>query len=131
MEQAGRRGEAIRWGRRGLTSMGTRFWQTQPLREFLSSLYLADGDEEAAEHLWWEDFRARPSVDTYRRLVAETRSSDPSEVGEQAIGELRGQVESGASHPAPRSWWPCCYTRAGQRRLGPRRSATASTSKPG
>ncbi|MGC9962974.1 MAG: hypothetical protein ABSE47_13865 [Acidimicrobiales bacterium] len=32
MEAAGRRGEAIRWSRKGLTSLGTRFWQTQSLR---------------------------------------------------------------------------------------------------
>jgi hypothetical protein len=65
--------------------MGTRFWQTEPLREFLASLYAA-GDAEAAEQLWWEDFVARPTVRSYRRLIAETRSGDPAETQERAIG---------------------------------------------
>jgi uncharacterized Zn finger protein len=93
MEEAGRRGEAIRWSRRGLASVeGTRFWHAQALRAFLASLYVADGDDEAAEDLWWEDFRARPSVDSYRRLLAETRSCDPAESRERAIGELRARI---------------------------------------
>jgi hypothetical protein len=105
MEGAGRRGEAIRWSRKGLTSMGTRFWQTQPLREFLASLHIADGDDEAAEDLWWEDFKARPSVESYRRLIAASRSRDPAEAADRAIGELRARSEpadggSGASAPA-------------------------------
>jgi uncharacterized Zn finger protein len=37
MEGAGRRGEAIRWARRGLTSMGTRVWQTEPLPRWRGS----------------------------------------------------------------------------------------------
>ncbi len=100
MEAAGRRGEAIRWSRKGLTSLGTRFWQTQSLRAFLSSLYLADGDDEAAEELWWENFRLRPSVDSYRRLLAETRSCDAADAGERAIGELRAQAETGMDDAA-------------------------------
>ena len=75
--------------------MRLEFWQTQSLRAFLSSLYLADGDDEAAEELWWENFRLRPSVDSYRRLLAETRSCDAAEAGERAIGELRAEVETG------------------------------------
>ncbi len=94
MEGAGRRGEAIRWARRGLSSMGSHFWQTRQLREFLASLFVADGDDEAAEDLWWEEFRARPSVDSYRRLIAETRSCDPAEARERAIGELRTRTEA-------------------------------------
>jgi hypothetical protein len=94
MEAAGRRGEANRWARRGLVSMGTRFWQTGLLREFLCSLCVADGDDQAAEELWWEDFGARPSVDSYRRLVAEARSCDPAETQDRAVGELRARTEA-------------------------------------
>ncbi|MGO9559476.1 MAG: SWIM zinc finger family protein [Acidimicrobiales bacterium] len=94
MERAGRRGEAIRWSRRGLMTTGTRYWQTGTLREFLASLYVADGDDQAAEGLWWEEFRARPSVDSYRRLIAATRSLGPDETRDQAIGELRARTES-------------------------------------
>jgi len=94
MEGAGRRGEAIRWSRLGLTAMADRPWQTQPLREFLASLYVADGDDPAAEDLWWQGFRARPSVDSYRRLIAETSSSDPTEARDRATGELRACTEA-------------------------------------
>jgi hypothetical protein len=94
MEGAGRRGEAIRWARRGLKSMGTRFWQTEPLRQFLASLHVADGDEEAAEQLWWEDFLARPTLHSYRRLIGGTPSRDPAETQERAIAELRARVET-------------------------------------
>lgn len=96
MEAADRRGEAIRWARRGLVSMGTRSWQTGPLREFLCSLYVADGDEQAAEELWWDDFRARPSVESYRRLVGEVRSCDPADTQDRAVGELRARTEAEA-----------------------------------
>lgn len=94
MEKAGRRGEAIRWARRGLDSVGTRYWSTRELREFLASLYVADGVDDAAEEVWWDDFKARPSVESYRRLLAETRTCDPADVSHRAIKELRSQAEA-------------------------------------
>jgi uncharacterized Zn finger protein len=94
MEQARRRREAIRWSRRGLTAGGSRYWQAGGLREFLASLYAADGDDEAADALWWEDFRERPSVESYRRLIATVRSMEPAEARQSALGDLRAGTES-------------------------------------
>ena len=92
MEAAGRRGEAIRWSRRGLSSLGNRYWMTHALREFLASLYADDGDDEAAGQLWWDEFTDHPSVESYRRLVAEVRTADPADTGRRAVAALRARV---------------------------------------
>lgn len=90
---AGRHAEALDWSRRGLATFADRHWQTPPLREFLAAQLRAAGDDAAAEKLWWEAFERHPSLDSYRRLCAE--SSDAEARRGQAIGVLRARLASG------------------------------------
>lgn len=90
---AGRRAEALDWAYRGLATFADRHWQTPPLREFLAAQLRADGDDTGAEALWWEGFERHPSLDSYRKLLAE--SADPDSSRDQAIALLRARLDAG------------------------------------
>ena len=92
MESAGRRADAVQWARRGLDAVGTKLWPTHELTEFLATLLAAEGDREGADEVWWSDFAGRPSVESYRRLVAGTRGADPADVRERALALLRDKA---------------------------------------
>ncbi len=90
---AGRLAEALDWSRRGLDAFADRHWQTSPLREFLATQLRAAGDNPAAEALWWEAFEGHPSLDGYRKLLAET--ADVEARRRQAVDLLRQRLEAG------------------------------------
>jgi uncharacterized Zn finger protein len=98
---AGRQPEALDWARRGLATFADRHWQTPPLREFLAAQLRARGDDADAEALWWEAFEQHPSLDGYRKLLAE--SSNRNARRDQAIGVLRARLEAGDVQPRTRS----------------------------
>ena len=89
---AGRQPEALDWARQGLATYADRHWQTPPLRDFLAQQLRARGDEADAEALWWEAFEQHPSLDGYRKLLAESADRDARR--EQAIGELRTRLDA-------------------------------------
>lgn len=91
---AGRSDDAIGWSRRGLDAFADRHWQTPRLREFLAAQLRAHQDTAAAEQLWWDAFERHPSLDGYRKLIAET-STDAAARQEQAIDALRHRIEAG------------------------------------
>jgi uncharacterized Zn finger protein len=99
---AGRPDEAIDWSRRGLETFVERHWQTPPLREFLSAQLRTRGDAPGAEGLWWDAFEQHPSVDAYRKLVAET-TSDVNARKQQSIAVLRARLEAGDTQPRSRN----------------------------
>lgn len=68
---AGRVEEAIDWARRGLEAHADRPRQTPPLRELLAEMLREQGDLKGAVALFWQAFEAHPSLDAYRRLLAE------------------------------------------------------------
>lgn len=91
--EVGRLDEAIDWARRGLDAFADRHWQTPPLREFLAALLRAGGDVVGAEALWWEAFDGHPSIEGYRKVLAET--VDVDRVKDQAVDLLRARLEAG------------------------------------
>lgn len=92
---AGRHADALDWARRGLATFADRHWQTPPLRHFLSAQLRAAGDAAAAEALWWDAFEQHPSLDGYRKLLAE--SSDADGRRGQAVSVLRARLDAGDS----------------------------------
>lgn len=90
---AGRIDDAVDWARRGLDAFADRHWQTPPLREFLAALLRAGGDASGAEALWWEAFESHPSLDGYRKLLAET--ADVDRIKRLAVDLLRDRLEAG------------------------------------
>lgn len=90
---AGRHAEALDWARRGLDTFADRQWQTPPLRQFLTAQLRAAGDDARAEALWWEAFERHPSLDGYRKLLAECADGDACR--RQAIGLLRARLDAG------------------------------------
>lgn len=98
---SGRQAESLDWSRRGLDVFVDRHWQTPALREFLASQLRAAGDNPAAEALWWEAFERNPSLDAYRKLLAE--SADVEARQEQALGLLRQRLEAGDTHARTRN----------------------------
>ena len=98
---AGRRGEALEWTRRGLDAFADRHWQTPPLREFLASQLRAGGDNAAAEALWWDAFEHHPSLDGYRKLLAE--SADVEAGRRQAVVLLRQRLDAGDTRARTRN----------------------------
>lgn len=108
LQEAGRGDEAIEWARRGLSEHGDRSWQTPPLRELLAGLLRQRGEAGGAVELFWEAFVAAPSLDAYRRLLAET-SDDALGWSARAVESLRARVrerrpadEDVRSHAVPR-----------------------------
>lgn len=98
---AGRLDDAVDWSVRGLDSFADRHWQTPPLREFLSAQLRAGGHVAAAEQVWWDAFERHPSIDAYRKLLAET-ADDIDARKQQAMDLLRGRLEAGDTKaPAP------------------------------
>lgn len=89
----GRQAESLDWSRRGLDAFADRHWQTPPLREFLASQLRAADDIPAAEALWWEAFERNPSLDGYRKLLAE--SADVEARQRQAVDVIRQRLEAG------------------------------------
>ena len=90
----GRVDDAIDWSQRGLEAFADRHWQTPPLREFLAAQLRARGDVPAAEQLWWDAFQRHPSIDGYRKLLAETASEVESRK-QQALQCLRDRLDAG------------------------------------
>jgi uncharacterized Zn finger protein len=101
LSAAGRQAEALDWARRGLAAFADRHWQTPPLREFLAGQLRAAGDDAGAETLWWEAFERHPSLDGYRKLLAE--SADGEARREQAIDLLRQHLHVGEPEPRGRN----------------------------
>jgi hypothetical protein len=98
---AGRQAEALDWARRGPDRFADRHWQTPPLREFLASELRAGGDTAGVEALWWEAFAQQPSVDRYRKLLAE--SADVEAWREPAIDLLRERLDAGDAEARTRN----------------------------
>lgn len=98
---ASRQAEAIEWARRGLDCFAERHWQTPPLRQFLSTQLRATSDDVGAEALWWEAFERQPSLDGYRKLLAESSDSDAR--GDQAIDLLRVRLDGGDTEASTRN----------------------------
>src|SRR4051794_4734187 len=98
---AGRQAEAFDWARRGLDTFADRHWQTPALREFLASQLRAAGDTSEAEALWWESFDRHPSLDGYRRLLAE--SADTEACQRQAVDLLRQRLDAGDTEARTRN----------------------------
>lgn len=98
---AKRRDDALDWARRGLATYADRHWQTPPLREFLTAQLRAGGDDASAEELWWDGFDAHPSIDGYRRLLAE--SAEPDRRRAQAIELLRQRLDAGDTEARSRN----------------------------
>ncbi len=99
---ADRQAEAIDWARQGLDHFADRHWQTPALRQFLAALLRAAGDIEGAEALWWEAFDRHPSLEGYRKVLAESADIDGRK--EHAIALLRqrldvGDTEAGTRNP--------------------------------
>jgi uncharacterized Zn finger protein len=92
LARAGRDPEAVEWARRGLATFADRYWQTPPLREFLGEQLRVRGHGAEAEALWWEAFEQHPSIDAYRKLVAE--SADVDARREEAIGLLQARLDA-------------------------------------
>jgi uncharacterized Zn finger protein len=90
----GRSDDAIDWSRRGLDVFADRHWQTARLREFLAAQLRTRHDTAAAEQLWWDAFERHPSLDGYRKLIAET-STGAAARQEQVIRALRHRLEAG------------------------------------
>jgi uncharacterized Zn finger protein len=90
---AGRPDEAREWARQGLDSFADRHWQTPLLREFLATQLRASGDTSDAEALWWDAFERHPSIDGYRKLIAE--SADVETCRQRAVDLLRRRLEAG------------------------------------
>ncbi len=97
---AGRDVEALDWARRGLDAFADRHWQTPPLREFLSSRLRAGRDAAGAEALWLDAFEQHPSLEGYRKLVAESADVDIRKA--QAIALLQQRLEAGDTKPRTR-----------------------------
>ena len=91
---ARRSDEAIDWSRRGLDAFADRHWQTPRLREFLATQLRTRHDTAGAEQLWWDAFERHPSLDGYRKLIAETSTGTAART-EQAIAALRHRLEAG------------------------------------
>lgn len=89
--EAGRHDEAERWAREGLTAFPDRPWQTPPLREFLAALLRQRGDGAAAVALFWEAFVGVPSLEAYRRLVAEA-GEEVDLLGTRAVDVLSDRL---------------------------------------
>lgn len=98
---AGRQAEALDWARRGLAAFADRHWQTPPLRDFLAAQLRAAGDDAGAENLWWEAFERHPSLDRYRKLLAEC--SDAEACRNEAIALLRTRLDAGDTEGGPRN----------------------------
>lgn len=90
---AERRDEAIDWGRRGLAAFPDRASQASALREMLAELLRETGDSGAALDLFREAFEMVPSLEGYRRLVAEAEvTGTVDEVRASALDALRSQL---------------------------------------
>lgn len=98
---AGRRVEALDWARRGLDRFADRHWQTPPLREFLAAELRAVGDRAGAETLWWDAFERHPSLDGYRKVLAQ--SADVEARRGHAVGLLRRRLDAGDAEAAARN----------------------------
>jgi len=88
---AGRHDEAERWAREGLAAFPDRPWQTPPLREFLAELLRQRGGGAAAVALYWEAFVGVPSLEAYRRLVAEA-GEEGELLGTRAVDVLSDRL---------------------------------------
>ena len=91
---AGRGDEAVEWAGRGLAENGDRSWQTSGLREYLAELLRGRGEVAAAVDLFWAAFRLDPSLESYRRLLAEAGEESGVAGGwsQRCVAELRAQV---------------------------------------
>ena len=91
---AGREDEAVEWARRGLAEAGDRSWQARGLREYLAELMRGRGEDAAAVDLFWAAFRSDPSLESYRRLLAEAgeESGEAGGWSQRCVAELRAQV---------------------------------------
>ncbi len=98
---AGRQVESLDWCRRGLDAFVDRHWQTPPLREFHAAQLRAAGDNPAAEALWWEAFERHPSIDGYRKLLAESAAVEARQ--RQAVDLLRQRLDAGDTEARTRN----------------------------
>ena len=98
---ADRQDDALTWACRGLEAFADRQWQTPPLREFAAAQLRASGDRAGAEALWWEAFERHPSIDGYRKLLAE--SADTEARRQQAIDILRQRFVAGDTEARTRN----------------------------
>ena len=98
---ADRQDEALTWARRGLEAFADRQWQTPPLREFAAAQLRDRGDSVGAEALWWKAFERHPSIDGYRKLLAE--SADTEARRQQAIDILRQRLVAGVTEARTRN----------------------------
>lgn len=93
LSSCGRTGEAIDWAQRGLAAFADRHWQTPPLRELLGAMLRGRGEDATA--LWWDAFERAPSVESYRRLLAEVAKPERAALGMRAVEVLRHRVAEG------------------------------------
>ena len=98
---ADRQDEALTWARRGLEAFADRQRQTLPLREFAAAQLRARGESAGAEALWWEAFERHPSIDGYRKLLAE--SADTEARRQQAIDILLQRLVAADTEARTRS----------------------------
>ena len=91
---AGRGDEAVEWAGRGLAETGDRSWQMSGLREYLAEFLRGRGEVAAAVDLFWAAFRSDPSLESYRRLLAEAGEESGVAGGwsQRCVAELRAQV---------------------------------------
>lgn len=93
LRAAGRVEDAIAWCRRGLDTYADRTWQTPPLRELLAEMLRDRGDFDGAVDAYWQAFERHPSLDAYRRLLAEAEPTDrQAEVRHCSLATLRSRV---------------------------------------
>jgi hypothetical protein len=130
---ANRQVESLDWCRRGLDAFADRHWQTPPLREFHAAQLRADGDNPAAEALWWEAFERHPSIDGYRKLLAESApSSHKPSISSASVSTLATPKREHATHssngPQRPRWSRSSSTKAAPTTRGqlPRRTAVTS-----
>lgn len=101
LDASGREEEAIEWLEAGLQALGDRSWQSSKLRNRLAEVLRGRGEGERSVGVFWDGFVRGPSLETYRRLVAEAESvTSDRDWSDKAIDWLRGRVGEGRSADA-------------------------------
>jgi uncharacterized Zn finger protein len=93
LRAASRVDDAVGWARRGLDEFVGRPRQNGPLRELLADMLRDRGDATAAVELFWKAFDTHPSLESYRRLLAEADIVDARTAWQdRAVNALRDKV---------------------------------------